>query len=129
MDGVLAAPGEMAAVAGRDALSAAKSRMLRGMATAAACISSSPAQQTACVSRACLVCRGCTATLCSSASAERLCPAMGACGRGPLNHMGVHTGWLQGENAWVFVHEDDISDAVKHYFSFASEWGGRGGHC
>jgi large subunit ribosomal protein L10 len=28
---------------------------------------------------------------------------------------------LQGENAWVFVHEDDIADAVKHYFKFADD--------
>lgn len=28
---------------------------------------------------------------------------------------------LQGENAWVFVHEDDIADAVKHYFQFADD--------
>jgi hypothetical protein len=25
---------------------------------------------------------------------------------------------MQGENAWVFVHEDDISDAVKFFNTF-----------
>jgi hypothetical protein len=27
----------------------------------------------------------------------------------------------QGENAWVFVHEDDIADAVKHWHAFAGD--------
>lgn len=27
----------------------------------------------------------------------------------------------QGENAWVFVHEDDIADAVKHWHSFSDD--------
>jgi hypothetical protein len=28
---------------------------------------------------------------------------------------------LQGDNAWVFVHEDDIPDTVKHWNSFSEE--------
>jgi hypothetical protein len=27
----------------------------------------------------------------------------------------------QGENAWVFVHEDDIPDTVKHWHSFSDD--------
>lgn len=28
---------------------------------------------------------------------------------------------LQGENAWVFVHEDDIGASIKHYFKFEND--------
>jgi hypothetical protein len=28
---------------------------------------------------------------------------------------------VQGENTWVFVHEDDIADAVKHWHSFSDD--------
>jgi large subunit ribosomal protein L10 len=28
---------------------------------------------------------------------------------------------LQGENAWIFVSEDAISDTIKHYFKFEDD--------
>lgn len=33
----------------------------------------------------------------------------------------VGEGGCTGENAWVFVHEDDISSAVKHFHTFSDE--------
>ncbi len=28
---------------------------------------------------------------------------------------------MQGDNAWVFVKEDSISDSIKHYFKFEDD--------
>jgi hypothetical protein len=29
--------------------------------------------------------------------------------------------FLQGDNAWVFVHEDDIPETVKHWHAFSND--------
>jgi hypothetical protein len=33
----------------------------------------------------------------------------------------LHASIAQGDNAWVFVHEDDIPDTVKHWNTFSED--------